>query len=1109
MEARTINNSPEVVAFAFVDLYYRVLQKFTNQAHRFYKENSVLSWPFHREIEPMKSSEEINEFIISSHFKDKKVEVINIDSQSSTGGGVLVLVTACLIEQDNSRKNFSQTFFLAPQENGYYVLNDIFRFVGVVESSALVDEKVDENALVAPLATEIKVEDTIKEVFDNSETKVMKDDQVVQKPSLTSNEKEKFVAEMAPVVQNEAPKLSYASIKEVSDNSETKVTTNDQVDQKPSLTSNDKEKSVVETAPVVQNEAPKLSYASIKEVSDNSETKVTTDDQVAQKPSLTSNGKEKSVAETSPVVQNEAVKPNYASMMKQGRSSPSANTPYKNVRVVAEDGLLSTPKRSEASGLVQALISSPSCVSKAATASTNVAQGQYKSIYIGGLPTNTTRSDLYAIVKDFGLIDIQDVQLKIYEDGYCVGFVHFQDEISAKKAVQTRYITVKGREVYIRYKRLNKGRGDRSIALSYEGRFPNSGSESQRRHQNSDGHKGEALSLILLSVVLNLSLCKPSDNTFRIIWTEISSQLSTEVHSLSKADDEADNLSESDDLSGMSSATLLFYLLQISTLLLPSLLVLLHLGFYYDNRKAVQATSVKKGWDIFQLDVKNAFLHDGLQEEVYMEVPPGLGVESPSLGKTLRSLNSKAALHLLRYLKSDPTLVIFMSHDPNYAIKAYCDSNWVTRLVSRRSVSSYIVLLGNSPVTWKSKKQKTVSLSSAEVEYRALMKVTVELVRLSRLLEELSVPLPSPIKVYCHNLSALHIARNPVFHERTKQIEVDCYFNTNDFIILSHIKDKIVEVINIDSRSSAGGATKSKINDTVKEVSDNSETKVTTDDQVVQKSSLTSNEKEKSVVEMALVVQNEASKLRYDSMMKQGRSSPPTNTSYKNVRVVADDGLLSTPKKPRASSPVQALTSILSGVLKAATMSTNFAQGNVYDDFRYKSIYIGGLPTNTIRSDLCVLVKEFVPINIQDVQLKTSEDGYCIGFVHFQDEISAKKVVQVMNSTNSLEGREIYFRYKRHNKVHGERENSPSHRGRFHNSGSELRSWPQNSDGHKGEGNPTHYTTLDKRWLTDISPISSSQRMISRVSTDIDDNDILDASILDVDDIFDTSLTCQ
>ncbi|XP_047256030.1 nuclear transport factor 2-like [Capsicum annuum] len=237
------------------------------------------------------------------------------------------------------------------------------------------------------------------------------------------------------------------------------------------------------------------------------------------------------------------------------------------------------------------------------------------------------------------------------------------------------------------------------------------------------------------------------------------------------------------------------------------------------------------------------------------------------------------------------------------------------------------------------------------------------------------------------------------------------YYVLNDiFRFVSVVKSSTLVEEKVDENVVfAPMATKSKINDTVKEVSDNSENTVTTDDQVVQKSSLTSNEKEKSVVEMALVVQNEASKLSYASMMKQGRSSPPTNTLYKNVRVVADDGLLSTPKKPRASSPVQALTSSSSGVLKAATVSTNFAQGNVYDDFRYKSIYIGGLPTNTIRSDLCVIVKEFVPIDIQDVQLKTTEDGYCIGFVHFQDEISAKKVVQFMARGQTLHHTEVDF----------------------------------------------------------------------------------------------------
>ncbi|MCD7450622.1 GTPase activating protein (SH3 domain) binding protein [Datura stramonium] len=52
------------------------------------------------------------------------------------------MVTACLIGQDDSRKSFSQSFFLAPQDTGYYILNDIFRFISVEESSAVVDEKM-------------------------------------------------------------------------------------------------------------------------------------------------------------------------------------------------------------------------------------------------------------------------------------------------------------------------------------------------------------------------------------------------------------------------------------------------------------------------------------------------------------------------------------------------------------------------------------------------------------------------------------------------------------------------------------------------------------------------------------------------------------------------------------------------------------------------------------------------------------------------------------------------------------------------------------------------------------------------------------------------------
>lgn len=79
------------------------------------------------------------------------MEVATIDSQVSAAGGFLVVVTATLIGQDESRKSFSQTFFLAPQEKGYFVLNDIFRFVGVVESSTVVTDKDEETASVAAL----------------------------------------------------------------------------------------------------------------------------------------------------------------------------------------------------------------------------------------------------------------------------------------------------------------------------------------------------------------------------------------------------------------------------------------------------------------------------------------------------------------------------------------------------------------------------------------------------------------------------------------------------------------------------------------------------------------------------------------------------------------------------------------------------------------------------------------------------------------------------------------------------------------------------------------------------------------------------------------------
>ena len=73
--------------------------------------------------------QEIHEKIISLKYEDYTAEIKTTDAQESHKGGVIVLVTGCLTGKDNVRRKFSQTFFLAPQEKGYYVLNDVFRFI--------------------------------------------------------------------------------------------------------------------------------------------------------------------------------------------------------------------------------------------------------------------------------------------------------------------------------------------------------------------------------------------------------------------------------------------------------------------------------------------------------------------------------------------------------------------------------------------------------------------------------------------------------------------------------------------------------------------------------------------------------------------------------------------------------------------------------------------------------------------------------------------------------------------------------------------------------------------------------------------------------------------
>lgn len=88
-------------------------------------------------------------------------------------------------------------------------------------------------------------------------------------------------------------------------------------------------------------------------------------------------------------------------------------------------------------------------------------------------------------------------------------------------------------------------------------------------------------------------------------------------------------------------------------------------------------------------------------------------------------------------------------------------------------------MLGSSLISWKSKKQTTVSRSIAEAEYRSMCSTACEIKWINYQLNDFKLPVTLPITLFCDNEVAVAIARNLVFHVQTKHIEIDCHIMRN------------------------------------------------------------------------------------------------------------------------------------------------------------------------------------------------------------------------------------------------------------------------------------------------------------------------------------------
>lgn len=142
---------------------------------------------------------------------------------------------------------------------------------------------------------------------------------------------------------------------------------------------------------------------------------------------------------------------------------------------------------------------------------------------------------------------------------------------------------------------------------------------------------------------------------------------------------------------------------------------------------------------------------------------------------------------VLQYLKGTMSYGLQITKLASTTIVAYSDADWAGCPDTRCSTSGYCVYLGNNLVAWSSKRQHTVSRSSAKAEYRAIANAVSETCWLRQLLHELRRPPKSATIVFCDNISTQYLASNPVQHQHTKHVEIDLHF-VRDKVALGEVK---------------------------------------------------------------------------------------------------------------------------------------------------------------------------------------------------------------------------------------------------------------------------------------------------------------------------------
>jgi hypothetical protein len=153
-----------------------------------------------------------------------------------------------------------------------------------------------------------------------------------------------------------------------------------------------------------------------------------------------------------------------------------------------------------------------------------------------------------------------------------------------------------------------------------------------------------------------------------------------------------------------------------------------------------------------------------------------------SVNKVCQYLQAPTSVHwtavkqILRFLKHTISFAFVIRRSSSTMVSVFSDADWAGCTDDRKSTGGFAVFLGPNLISWCAKKQKTVSRSSTEAEYKAMTDATMELMWVQAVLSELCIPYPRSARLWCDNMRAKYLAANPVFYGRMKYIKIDYHF---------------------------------------------------------------------------------------------------------------------------------------------------------------------------------------------------------------------------------------------------------------------------------------------------------------------------------------------